>query len=135
MITLKCLEYLKNIVFPSKPSIYVHFNKSYISLDFCQVMTPKWSLWFLTYWSSLKLFSDYVGLCTCDRRPKCLKYLRSTNSNRFVVPRIKTKTGSRAFFPSPSAARLPVDEPALASIMTHDHAKDLCASELGPLRI
>ena len=30
-------------------------------------------------------------------RPKCLKYLRSTNSNRFVVPRIKTKTGSRAF--------------------------------------
>ena len=30
-------------------------------------------------------------------RPKCSKYLRSTNSNRFVVPRIKTKTGSRAF--------------------------------------
>ena len=28
-----------------------------------------------------------------------------------------------------------VDEPALASIMTHDHANDLCASELGPLRI
>ena len=106
-------------------------------------------------------------------RPKCSKYLRSTNSNRFVVPRIKTKTGSRAFFISgpalwnalpvpirnaktiltfrkfylnltyltwlfhlsPSAARLPVDEPALASIMTHDHAKDVCASELGPLRI
>ena len=30
-------------------------------------------------------------------RPKCSKYLRSTNSNRFVVPCIKTKTGSRAF--------------------------------------
>ena len=30
-------------------------------------------------------------------RPKCSKYLRSTNSNRFVVPRIKTKIGSRAF--------------------------------------
>ena len=30
-------------------------------------------------------------------RPKCSKYLRSTNLNRFVVPRIKTKTGSRAF--------------------------------------
>ena len=30
-------------------------------------------------------------------RPKCSNYLRSTNSNRFVVPRIKTKTGSRAF--------------------------------------
>ena len=105
-------------------------------------------------------------------RPKCSKYIRSTNSNRFVVPRIKTKTGSRAFaisgpalwnvlpvpirnaktilpfrkilnltyltwlfYPSPSAARLPVDEAALASIMTHDHAKDLCAFEIGPLRI
>ena len=31
--------------------------------------------------------------------------------------------------------RLPVDEPALASIMTYDHSKDLCASELYPLRI
>ena len=30
-------------------------------------------------------------------RLKCSIYLRSTNSNRFVVPRIKTKTGSRAF--------------------------------------
>ena len=30
-------------------------------------------------------------------RPKCSIYLRSTNLNRFVVPRIKTKTGSRAF--------------------------------------
>ena len=32
-------------------------------------------------------------------RPKCSKYLRSTNSNIFFVfvPRIKTKTGSRAF--------------------------------------
>ena len=30
-------------------------------------------------------------------RLKCSKYLLSTNSNRFVVPRIKTKTGSRAF--------------------------------------
>ena len=30
-------------------------------------------------------------------RLKCIKYLRSTNSNRFVVPRIRTKTGSRAF--------------------------------------
>ena len=30
-------------------------------------------------------------------RAKCSKYLRSTNLNRFVVLRIKTKTGSRAF--------------------------------------
>ena len=37
--------------------------------------------------------------------------------------------------PSSSVVRLPVDEPASASTMTHDHAKDLCASELGPLRI
>ena len=92
------------------------------------------------------------------------------NSNKFVVPRIKTKTGARAFFISDPALwnALPapirnaktiltfrkllkshlfdlafppyplsshVDEPALASIMTHDHAKDVCASELGLLRI
>ena len=30
-------------------------------------------------------------------RPKCSKYLRSINANKFVVPRIKSKTGSRAF--------------------------------------
>ena len=30
-------------------------------------------------------------------RPKCSKYLRSTNSNRFVVSHIEIKTGSRAF--------------------------------------
>ena len=29
--------------------------------------------------------------------PKCSKYLRFTNSNGFVVPRMKTKTGSRTF--------------------------------------
>ena len=99
-------------------------------------------------------------------------YLRSTNSNRVVVPRIKTKTRSRAFsisgpallnaLPVPiritetiltvrellnrshliwlshtssSATRLPVDEPALTSIMTHAHARNLCASELVPLTI
>ena len=32
-------------------------------------------------------------------------------------------------------ARLYVDEPILAWIMTRDHAKELCFSELGPLRI
>ena len=34
------------------------------------------------------------------------------------------------FYPSPSAARLPADEPALASIMTHDHAEDIRAIEV-----
>ena len=37
--------------------------------------------------------------------------------------------------PSSSAASLPVDEPALTSIMAHDQAKDLSAYEVGPLRI
>ena len=37
--------------------------------------------------------------------------------------------------PSFSVARLPVDKSVLASIMTHDYAKDLCASKLDPLRI
>ena len=98
--------------------------------------------------------------------PKFSKYLHFTNSNRFVVPHIKTKTGSSAFsisgpvydnkrcprqicFPeitliSPIWCVLPtlvpqwpssLDEPAFALIMTHDHAKDLCTAELGPLRI
>ena len=45
-------------------------------------------------------------------RPKCAKYLRSTNSNRFVVPRINTKTGSRAFS---------ISSPALLTLLsTHD---------------
>ena len=48
---------------------------------------------------------------------------------------LKSHPFDLTFPPSPSAARLPVDEPALASIMTHDHTKDLCASELGSLRI
>ena len=37
--------------------------------------------------------------------------------------------------PSSLVVRLPVDEPALASTTTQDHAKDLCAYELGPLRL
>ena len=35
--------------------------------------------------------------------------------------------------PSSSVAQHPVDVPALSWIMTHDHAKDLCASALGSL--
>ena len=114
-----------------------------------------------------------IGLFDLLVRLKCSKYLRSTNSIQFVVPRIKTNSRSRAFFisgpaiwntmsvpihntktilqfqnllkshlfdlafppSSSSVARLLVDEPALASIMTHDHAKDLCAFKLGALRI
>ena len=56
---------------------------------------------------------------------------QSENSGNYLNPTHLTWL----FNPSPSEARLPVDEPALASIMTHDHAKALCASELGPLRI
>ena len=40
----------------------------------------------------------HIWLIYLQVRPKCSKYLHSTNSNRFVVPRIKMKTGSRAFF-------------------------------------
>ena len=45
----------------------------------------------------------YFKLCAItfrtlkENQPAYLADLRSTNSNRFVVPRIKTKTGSRAF--------------------------------------
>ena len=41
-------------------------------------------------------------------RPKCSKYLPSTNSNRLVVPRIKTNTGSRAYSKSGSALWKPL---------------------------
>ena len=37
-------------------------------------------------------------------------------------------------YASSSEAQLTVVEPALVCIMTHDHVKDLDASELGPLR-
>ena len=55
------------------------------------------------HWISVKLRRIHFKICAITFRtllvwPKCSKYLRSTNSNRFVVPRMKTKTGSRAFF-------------------------------------
>ena len=37
--------------------------------------------------------------------------------------------------PSSLVPRLPVGGPALAWIMTHDHAEDMCASERGLLEI
>ena len=46
---------------------------------------------------------------------------------------LKSHLFDLAFHPSSPAAWLPFDEPALVSIMTHDHAKDLCSSELGLL--
>ena len=127
-----------------------------------------------TIYRSLYENTDPAYLADLLVRPKCSKYLGSTNSNRFVVPRIKTNSGSRTFsmsgpalwnallvpwirnveknstfrkllksdlfdlaFPpySSSVVLFPVDEPALASTMTHDHSEDLCASEPGPLRI
>ena len=66
-----------------------------------------------------------------------LKIFTLNNLNIFFVPRINTNTGSRAFSISHTALwnamSVPkvahVDEPALASIMTHDHAENLCTSE------
>ena len=37
--------------------------------------------------------------------------------------------------PSSSVARFTFDEPVLAWIMTHEHSKDLCVSELCPPNI
>ena len=52
----------------------------------------------LQIFSSLTL-KDYQPAYLADLlvRLKCSKYLRSTNSNNFVVPHIKTKTRPRAF--------------------------------------
>ena len=51
---------------------------------------------------------------------KCSKYLRSTNSNRFVVPHVKTETGSRASSISDSALwnALPVPVHNAETILT-----------------
>ena len=46
---------------------------------------------------------------------KCSKYLRSINANRFVVPRIKTKNGSRAFSTSGPALWNALSVPILNS--------------------
>ena len=53
-------------------------------------------------------------------RPKCSKYLRSTNSYRYVVSRIKTKIRSRAFSISGPALRnaLPVPIRNAKTILT-----------------
>ena len=73
--------------------------------------------------------------------PKCSKYLRSTNSNRFVAPRIKTKTGSRAFSISDPALRnaLPVLIRNAKTILTFwkllkSHLFDLAFHTLVPQR-
>ena len=150
------------------------FSRSVPTLKQLHWLPVKFRIHFKIYAITFQTLKENQPAYLADllARSKCSKYLRSTNSNRFVVPRIMTKTGSRTFsisgpalwnalplpirnaktilhsgnylnltyltwlfHPSTSAARLPVDEPALASIMTNDHAKDLCASELGPLRI
>ena len=75
-------------------------------------------------------------------RPKCSKYLRSTNSNRFVVLRIKTKTGSRAFSISGPALwnALPVPIRNAKTILTFwkllkSHLFDLAFSTLVPQQL
>ena len=109
-------------------------------------------------------YNLHIYLADLIARPKCSKYLRSTNSSIhciFFVPHIKSKSGWMAFsvagpaswnaLPVPIGkaqtiltfrklfnshliwlsrssslgAPLHVDEPALAWIMIHDHAKDL----------
>ena len=49
--------------------------------------------------NQLVYLADLLG------RPECSKYLHSTNSNRFVNHRLKTKTGSRDFCISGPALR------------------------------
>ena len=141
------------------------FSRSTPILKQLHWLLVKFRIHFKICTMSFRTLKDYQPAYLADLlvHPKCSKYLRSTNSNRFVVPRIKTKTGSRAFsisgpalinvlpVPKRNAETIPkhsgnylnrtyliwLSHPssALASIMTHDHAKDLCTSELGPLRI
>ena len=68
-------------------------------------------------------------------RPKCSKYLCSTNSNRFVAPRIKTKTGSRAFSISGPALwnALPVPIRNAKTILTFRKLLSLVPQQPGSL--
>ena len=61
------------------------------------------------------------------------QHLKYYISQYTVIREIKNTIKDLAF--PPVVSRLPVDEPDLDWIITHDHATDLCTSELGPLRI
>ena len=93
--------------------------------------------------------------------PKCSKHLRSSNSFFCSTNKRLIMCGGLSLYMCPykipkqfyhsenylniiylvwlsviaQGSGLPVDEPSLLWIMKHDHAKDLCASDIGPLMI
>ena len=81
------------------------------------------------YEARLETSSLYTRIGGLIPRGSILSRLRGSTREFVVQPEIWLS------HPSALVVRLPVDEPALASTMTHDHAKKLCASKLGPLKI
>ena len=75
--------------------------------------------------AELFAFIFHLFLLTQFQMPKILIFRKNIHVQYCII----VLTEHQAFHLGPSAARLPVDELALASIMTHDYAKDLCASE------
>ena len=74
------------------------FSRSFLILKRLHWLSVKFRIHFKICAITFRTLKDNQLAYLADLlvRPKCLKYLRSTNSNRFVVPRIKTQTGSRA---------------------------------------
>ena len=81
------------------------------------VLLPFWK----PHWYLLNIFLSHDG----HEAPWCESSNVEGNNQRNAI-------GND---PSSSVVRLPVDKPALLSTTTQYFAKDLCASELGPLRI
>ena len=81
------------------------------------VLLPFWK----PHWYLLKIFPSHEG----HEAPWCESYNVEGNNQRNAIGNDH----------SSSVVRLPVDKPALASTTTQYRAKDVCASELGPLRI
>ena len=61
------------------------------------VVPVKFRIYFKICTITFRILEDNQPAYLADLlvRPTCSKYLSSTNSNKFAVPRIKTKTGSR----------------------------------------
>ena len=103
VLALRCLE---GSVISSSSGVFSRANLACVctKVAYCPI-----HFIFVLHWLPVK-FPIHFKICTITFwtlkdnqpvylyillvRPKCSKYLRSTNSNRCVVPRIKTKTVS-----------------------------------------
>ena len=116
------LDYCNSFFTICQKRISLDYNAFRPALQACQPTGPRFSrpvpIPKRLHWLPVK-FRIYFKICAINSqtlndnhpayladllvRPKCSKCLRSTNSNIFILPRIKTNTGSRAFsIPGPT---------------------------------